>query len=130
MLTIRDVMTVDVTTLTESTPITEALRTLIDGKISGAPVINKDRQIVGVVSEVDLLSLFWESDAETVGNVMTADPVCFDADRPLVDVVDCLMGNNFRRVLIHDNERRLVGLVSRADLMPVLLDELLNRRSK
>jgi CBS domain-containing protein len=43
-----------------------------------------------------------------------------------VEALDCLMAYDFRRVLIHD-EGRLVGLVSRADLMPTVLKTLLKR---
>ena len=53
-------------------------------------------------------------------------PTMFPVDAPLVDVVDCLMANDFRRVLIHD-QQRLVGLISRADLMPALLKSLADR---
>ena len=127
MPSIHALMTPNVISFRETTPITEALECLIENKISGAPVVGPDNHIVGVVSEVDLLSLFWEKKAKTVGDLMTESPVCFSIDSPLVDVVDCLMGNNFRRVLIHDGQNRLVGLVSRADLMPPLLDALLRR---
>jgi len=129
MTNISTLMTTDVISFRKETAITDALRTLIDHRISGAPVVDHENRIVGVVSEVDLLSLFWETNASVVGDVMTKSPVCCPVNGPLIDVVDCLMGNNFRRVLIHDGAGKLAGLVSRADLMPTLLDELLRRRS-
>ncbi len=127
MAEIRSLMTKDVIAFRESTPIVEALQCLIDNQISGAPVICSDRRIVGVISEADLLSIFWKTNVTTVGEIMTPSPVCMSVDKPLVDVVDCLMSNNFRRVLIHDQQQRLVGLISRADLMPAILDELIGR---
>ena len=57
---------------------------------------------------------------------MTHDPTTVDIEAPLVDVVDCLMTHDFRRVLIHE-KGKLVGLISRADIMPAILRSLLHR---
>ena len=76
--------------------------------------------------ERDVLKLFDELDVDTVSDRMTRDPVAICVDSPLVDVFDCLMANDFRRVLIHD-QHKLVGLISRADLMPAILDSLIDR---
>jgi len=59
---------------------------------------------------------------------MTPDPQTLDVNAPLVDVFDILMANDFRRLLIHE-KGKLVGVVSRADLMPALLEALLERSS-
>ena len=83
-----------------------------------------------MISEADLLTLFWEKEAMVVGDVMTGTPRTFSVDSPVSAVVDCLMANSFRRVLIHDGDNRLVGLVSRADLMPTVLSALLERRAQ
>ncbi len=130
MWAIRDLMTDDVISFEAHTPIETAIQTLIDRKISGAPVVDSGGQILGVVSEADILSLYWESQAKVVGDIMTPSPHCFPVDGPVVDVVDCLMANCFRRVLIHDGKNRLVGLVSRADLMPLVLRTLLQDRTQ
>ena len=61
-----------------------------------------------------------------VAALMSADPVSFPVDGPLVDVIDSLMANDFRRVFVHD-EHKLVGLISRSDLMPAILDALLDQ---
>ena len=127
MTTIYSVMTREVISFREATFITDALELLIEHRISGAPVVDEHNHIVGVVSEADLISLFWRTDAKVVADVMTRDPTSFSVDGPLVDVVDCLMVNDFRRVFVHDGAGRMVGLVSRADLMPALLEELLRR---
>lgn len=127
MSDIGDLMTSKVISFQPHTPVETAIRTLIERRISGAPVVDDTNAILGVVSEADLLSLFWE-DAGTVGEIMTPNPVSFPVDGPLADVVDSLMSNSFRRVLIHDGKGKLVGLVSRADMMPAVLDALMDRR--
>ena len=127
MSEISDLMTSKVISFQPTTPVETAIRTLIERRISGAPVVDNANNIVGVISEADLLALFWE-DVATVGEIMTPNPLAFPVDGPLVDVVDCLMANSFRRVLIHNGNGKLVGLVSRADMMPAVLDALMDRR--
>ncbi len=127
MVGLSELMTSDVIVFTPDQPIEEAIRTLIDNHISGAPVVDKSNKILGVVSEADLLKVFWETRVRLIGDIMTHSPRSFHVNTPVADVVDCLMSNTFRRVLIHDSSGQLVGLVSRADLMPSILDALLKR---
>jgi len=121
-------MSSEVITVYPDTPVKVAIELLIDNDISGLPVVRRDRTIVGVLSEKDLLKVFYEdaSNVRTVGALMTPDPILIGVDAPLVEVFDCLMTHDFRRVLIHERGK-LVGLVSRADLMPTILDALLAR---
>jgi CBS domain-containing protein len=126
MATIREIMQTESITVRPDSPVTLALQLLIDHGISGLPVVDADERIVGVLSEKDLLKVFYEKDVETVAGVMTSNPITVPVDAPLVDVFDCLMANDFRRVLVHE-QGRLVGLVSRADLMPTILAALLER---
>lgn len=128
--TIRDVMTADVRTLREATPVEDALDLLITHHISGAPVVDDRGRLVGVITEADLLKLFWEHQARTVGEVMTRNPESFHVDAPLSEVVDCLMTHHFRRVLIRDQDNVCVGLISRSDLMPSILANLKARRAR
>jgi len=125
MTSIRKVMKTDVISVRPETPLSEAIELLVRHGISGLPVTDADGTIVGVVTEKDMLALFHES-ASCVAEIMTPNPHSFTVDAPLVDVVDCLMAKSFRRVLVHENGK-LVGLVSRADLMPAILEELGSR---
>jgi acetoin utilization protein AcuB len=58
-LTVKEVMTKEVITVTEDTPIEEAARIMADNKIGGLPVIKKTR-VVGIITETDLFKLFIE----------------------------------------------------------------------
>lgn len=123
MKTIRDVMTPDPISIGPEHSLLDAVELLLEYEISGLPVVDPGDKIVGVLSERDLLKTYQEPSARTVGELMTRDVVTISLDAPLVEVVDCIMSNDFRRVLI-DDEGRLAGVVSRADLMPVILDML------
>lgn len=126
MKTVRDIVKGPPIVVRVGDSIHRALELLIENQISGLPVVNDAGRLVGVLSEKDLLRVFSEPGPGSVESVMTADPISFSVDAPLIDVVDCLMANDFRRVFIHDHET-LVGVVSRADLMPAILEALLER---
>ena len=126
MGTIREIMQSKPIKVRPDSSVQLALELLIDHGISGLPVVDADDKIVGVLSEKDLLKLFYENHTQTVESVMTRDPIAISIDAPLVDVLDCLMAYDFRRVLIHEHGK-LVGLISRADLMPTILGALLER---
>ncbi len=128
MTTAREVMVTQLVTVTEQTPITEAIALLLQHRISGLPVVDDDCRLVGIVTEKDLLRVcheepgsFWE-----VGDLMSRDVRSFQLDAPLGDLCDCLMANHFRRVPILDGEK-LVGLISRADLLPTIIEIITER---
>ena len=126
MKTIRDIMTPDPIKIQPETSLRRAVELLIENNISGLPVVDADDKIVGVLGDWDLVKIFYLTGVQTVKTVMTHNPTTISIDEPLVEVFDYLMSHDFRRVLIHENGK-LVGLVSRADLMPPLLDALLER---
>ncbi len=126
MKTIRDVMQPDPIQVRSDQTLRQALELLIENGVSGLPVVDEAGRLVGVLSEKDLLKIFYETGASTVESLMSPNPVSFPVDGELVDVVDSLMANDFRRVFVHEGDK-LVGLISRADLMPAILNALLER---
>ena len=125
MPTLESIMSKDLVTVLPSTSLRDAVELLIERGITGLPVVDEEGRIKGVLSEKDLLKAFYE-DAQTVGALMTKNPESVPVTAELVEVFDILMTRSFRRILIHD-QGKLVGLVSRADLMPVVMEALLER---
>lgn len=123
---IVDLMEGDLATVHPETPIRSAVALMIDNRISSVPVVDADRRIMGALNEGDLMKVFYEPDTRCVADVMTLDPPAVAIDAPLVDVIDRLMSTNFRRVLIHENDR-LVGVITRSHVMPALLSALEQR---
>jgi CBS domain-containing membrane protein len=126
MNTIRDVMNDQPISIGPDASLHEAIELLVKHNISGLAVVEPDGTILGVFGDRDLLKVFYEPEAHSIRSVMKRDPETFSVDAPLVDVFDYLMSEDFRRVLIHE-DNKLVGLVSRADLMPAILDVLLDK---
>ncbi len=58
-ITVKEIMTVHIITITEDTPIEEAARIMADNKIGGLPVI-RENEVVGIITETDLFKIFLE----------------------------------------------------------------------
>ena len=125
MSEISDLMSTDVVTAGPDTTILEATNILVKHNISGLPVVDNKKKLLGIVSEKDLLRLTYglktrsytsNDSPKTVQEVMTKEIVTFDEDDSLSDIIKCLMENNFRRVPILSGDK-LVGIISRKDLL-------------
>ena len=116
------VMTTDVISVSRHTEIYEAIKTMVENNITGLPIVNNDMSLAGIVTEKDVLNLLYniEDRPGTVEDFMTKDPVCFNAEDSLIDITECLIENNFRRVPIVA-EGKLVGIVSRKDIIAYIL---------
>ncbi len=92
-------------------------------EITGIPVVEDDMTLVGILTEKDVLNLFYAHEHEknkTVNDFMTQPAVHFNENESLPDVCDCLMNNLFRRVPV-TSRGKVVGVVSRADILEYIL---------
>lgn len=137
----RDVMTTAVATVSPDSAVGDVARLLLDKGISAAPVVDEEGQVVGIVSEGDLmrrpesetlsprswwLRLFTVSDSQALdfiktrgqraSDVMSHPVATVDEDTPLHEVADLLDKRRIKRVPVVRGAR-LVGIVSRADLI-------------
>ncbi len=122
MFKAKTIMSTNVISVKRQTEIYEAIKKLVENNITGLPVVNDDMSLVGVISEKDVLSLLYniEDKPGKVGDYMTINPVCFDEDDSLIDIAECFIENNFRRVPIVAGGK-LVGIVSRKDIIGYIL---------
>jgi CBS domain-containing protein len=110
--TARDVMITDVVSTAPTDSVDEAARLLTFHDISGLPVCENGR-VVGVVSEADLIG----KRGETVGAVMSSPAVTVSESTRLEDVAEQLTRQRIRRVPVVDDQGRVVGIVSRRDVL-------------
>ena len=122
MFKAKDLMTRSTVTVGPDTPIYEALRKLADHGITGLPVVSEDGTLLGILSEKDVLRLLYEEHAKDkqVSDYMTPDVVSFDENDTLVDICECLIQHDFRRVPIL-SEGKLAGIISRTDMIRYIL---------
>ena len=120
----RDIMTKDVLTVSEDTPIYVAMQLLIADKVTGLPVLGTGGKLVGIITEKDMLALLNNTriDHVTVGDLMTRDVVSFKESDDITKINQCLKEKSFRRVPILSHGK-LVGIVSRTDIMQTILRE-------
>ena len=118
-LTVAEVMTTDVVTVSTSTPVKEAAGLMSQRRIAAIPVIGADGTLVGIISETDFIGK--RVDVEVVGELMSA-PVMTARPGDLVPLVArILLARNVKSLPVVDDGARVVGIVSRADLLKVFL---------
>jgi CBS domain-containing protein len=144
-----DVMATALLTVTPTTTIDVAIALMLKHHVSGLPVVDTDGKLVGILTEGDLLrraetgtserhrSRFLEfllgpgrdaqsyvqTNSRQVGDLMTHDVVTVTPSTPLDVVVEAMEHHRIRRVCVAEG-KRLVGLVSRADLLRALSRKL------
>lgn len=124
MLKAKEIMTTDVVSVTKETPIYEAMELLIKNEITGMPVVDDNMTLVGVISEKDCLRLFYADEEEknkTVQYFMTQPAVHYNENDSLKIICDFMMINYFRRVPVTTKNGKLVGILSRPDVVAHIL---------
>jgi CBS domain-containing protein len=112
-MTAADVMTPDPLTIGPDETVHEAAQVLAENRISGMPVCADEGKLVGVLSEFDLIA----RSGLTVGDVMSRNVVTVPDWATIDRVRAVLVTQRLKRVPVVDDRGKLVGLVSRADLV-------------
>jgi CBS domain-containing protein len=141
---VRDVMTESVVTVDRPTPYSEIVRLLTERRISGVPVLTMGRHVAGVVSEADLLAaedrdarqarlaaqagtgrhLPWRRTRRrglTAGQLMTSPAITVNPDATIPRAARVMTTHHVRRLPVTDQDGKLLGIVSRRDLLSVFL---------
>jgi CBS domain-containing protein len=111
----RDIMTRDVITITPEVSLRDAARVLADYCISGMPVVDDERQMVGIVTEADIIG----KEGETVRDIMTQGVVSVQEQTPVDEIALVLTSYRYKRVPVLRGEQ-IVGVVSRADVVRMI----------
>ncbi|GAA1682799.1 CBS domain-containing protein [Nonomuraea maheshkhaliensis] len=144
--TVADVMTDKVVAVSAATPFKEIAETLISGGISAVPVTDDDNHVLGMVSEADLLrkeefrEQFYregyrpplrarlrhpkgrrKAEGDTAAELMTAPAVTISPPASAVEAARLMDRHGIKRLAVVDYNGRLVGIVSRRDLVKLFL---------
>jgi len=141
--TVRDVMTTDVVTVDRITTYKEIAQLLAEHKISAVPVLIMGRHVAGVVSEADLLAaqdqtarrartgrtgvLPWthrlpaQHPKLTAEELMSKPAITINPDAPIPRAAAVMRNNHVKRLPVVDPSGKLLGIVSRRDLLSVFL---------
>ncbi len=147
---VRNVMTAEVISVTEQAPFVELVRLLAVHKISALPVVDGNGRAVGIVSEADLLrkeeyqdepdgpyrfegrrrrSARAKAAGHTAAELMSAPVITVSPEATVPLAAKLLARHRVKRLPVVDDKGRLVGIVSRADLLRLFLrdDEAIRR---
>lgn len=143
---VGDVMSHGVVTAHPDTPLTEIARLLLRELFTAVPIVDDQDRVVGIVSDGDFLrwpelalrfgrpeglsdttlnELLAELDAgqHTASEIMTTPVVTIRANRPVVEAANLMVQRNLKRLPVVDAEGRLVGMLSRIDVLRTVARE-------
>lgn len=118
MIKAKDLMNADIITVDPEDTIEEVMGRMIERGISGLPVVDMSGQLVGIITEFDLLDLAWDPNTgkNKAYHYMTRDIRTVDEDDDLNDVAEMFRMLSIRRLLVMRGEQ-VSGVISRRDLI-------------
>jgi len=142
---VRDVMTKGVISVQKYDDIMTVANILAEKNISGLPVVDKEKRVIGIITQADILSMVGVSREHTfkdlikhmlgeklperrvgdiVGDVMTPSVITVKADVNIAEVTRLMDDKKIRRLPVVDGRNTLIGIISRADILKAVIKEL------
>ena len=120
-----DVMVKDVVTVLESSPLKEVARILNEKNITGAPVVNTVGELVGVISETDIIRKSNSIGAwspSTAGQIMTRPAVTVSPSDTLQRVSELMFNRRIHRVVVAEG-KRIQGIITTMDILRTIANQ-------
>jgi CBS domain-containing membrane protein len=146
-MTCGDIMRTDVITVEFGTYLDEAWRLLHTHKLKALPVLDRGRRVIGIVTPIDFMEhagvetyvgfkgkirhllrrsgKTHDDKPEVVGQIMTTDVKTAMENRPIIDLLPLISEQGLRHIPVLDEERRLVGMLTQADMVNALYGQKL-----
>lgn len=143
--TVGEVMSRDLITVKRQTPLGEAIKILAEKRISGLPVVDDAGELIGIISETDLMwqqagvtppAYFMIFDSviylqnpvnfqrdlhkalgQTVGEVMSKKPITISPDKPLPEAARLMRDRKIHRLPVLDDSGQIVGILTLSDII-------------
>ncbi len=119
----RDVMSTKLVAICPDATVEEAIYSLLENRVTGAPIVDEQGHLLGIVSEFQLLEAIYRPEVkqELVSDVMTKDVISVAEDATLSEIANLLLLHRIRRVPVV-REGKLVGIITRRDLLRCTVD--------
>lgn len=127
---VKDYMTTSLINIQSEQQVYDAIKTLLNNRISGAPVVDKNGKLVGVLSEKDCLRIFANGSfhnlpASIVDDYMSKIVTTVNAETDVFTAADIFLKHTFRRLPVMEGDN-LIGIVSRRDILKAVQDAFEN----
>jgi len=150
-LAVQDVMTADVVSVRKYEDINQVIQTFSELNIGGMPVVDNGNCVVGMISEADILSAMSIQKEHTfrdvlrllvggalperklgdiVGDIMTSPAVTVRFDDDIRVAAQAMHERRIRRLPVVDPENRLVGIISRRDIIKAISKKQISLRRR
>ena len=136
-LTVADVMTREVVTISPDAPVIEAARLMRDRDIGSVVVVSARGEVIGIITEKDIVVRVVAENRDplktTVREVMTPNPVTVYDDTPLEIAARIMDEQKIGHLPVVDKAGRLVGIVAKSDIIeftPELIQILYLKRGE
>lgn len=132
-----DIMTLGAASIAHDAPLSQALRIMVDHRISALPVLDGNGHLLGIVTEGDfvrsgalavteLLSMDAADRAKALGSrtvekIMTRNPTTIGPDASVGDAIQLMERHALKRIPVA-SDGRVLGVISRADLLRMLIE--------
>lgn len=138
---LKDIMTRDVITVSPNMTLRAAVQLLFKLKISGLPVVNEKSEVIGMITEKEIIAMslpnyieqvgdfaymldsepfrnkFGDIDKILVKDVMRKDVVTVSIDTPVAEVARSMLSQKARRMPVLDKNKKMAGMIARADIV-------------
>jgi predicted transcriptional regulator len=123
---VRDYMQRDTNAISVSANVVEAITQLLKGKVTGAPVIDANKTVVGFVSEQDCIKemlhgTFFCDEPSSITKVMKPDVLTVAPDTSIVELAQTMIHNK-PKIYPVVSDGKLVGIIDRRHVLQALID--------
>lgn len=116
-------------TFKPDTPIKDVVNTLLEHKITGAPVLNDQGEVVGLIDDKDCLNImvggvYYDepSGGQTVAAYMSNVMKSIPPETNIIEVAHIFLTTPYKRLLVMDKNGKLLGQISRQDVLRAIRD--------
>ncbi len=109
--------------------IKEVIDTLLEHKITGAPVLNSKNELVGLIDDKDCLRVLFDTAYHnqpvrntSVAHYMTNVMKTISSDANILDVANTFLNTKYKRLVVVNEDGKLVGQISRQDILQAIHD--------
>jgi predicted transcriptional regulator len=122
-------MVTNLITFSPETEIDMVIKTFLDKGITGAPVLNEKKEIVGLIDDKDCLSVIVQDayhnqpgGKTTVETYMSNVMRTISVDADIIDAANVFLRTPYKRLLVVDHDGKLAGQVTRRDILRAIQD--------